>query len=67
MIRERVSTRGAVRPLEPESELTAFRIPPEAVGAISELAMRRYVEGSAKLARKFGRKMASICCDRLKV
>ena len=53
MIRERISTRGEVRALEPESELAAFRLPPELIGDISELALRRYVDGSAKFARKF--------------
>ncbi|CDO75842.1 hypothetical protein BN946_scf184346.g3 [Trametes cinnabarina] len=55
MIRERVSTRGVIRPLEAESELSAFRLPPELVGAISELAVRRYMDGAAKFGRKFAR------------
>ncbi|OSC99852.1 alpha/beta-hydrolase [Trametes coccinea BRFM310] len=55
MIRERVSTRGVIRPLEPESELAAFRLPPELVGEISELAARRYMDGVHKFGRKFAR------------
>ncbi|KAI9062340.1 alpha/beta-hydrolase [Trametes sanguinea] len=55
MIRERVSTRGVIRPLEPESELAAFRLPPELVGEISELAVRRYMDGVNKFGRKFAR------------
>lgn len=53
MIRERVSTRGEIRPLEPESELSAFQIAPEDVGAIPELSIRRYMDGKAKYDKKF--------------
>lgn len=53
MIRERVSTRGVIRPLEPESELSAFSLPPELVGVVSELALRRYLDGKAKFDKKF--------------
>ena len=60
MIRERISTRGVVRPLEPEAELTAFRLPRELVCDISELALRRYVDGAARLARKFGKAAKAI-------
>ena len=49
MIRERISTRGVVRALEPEADLTAFRLPRELVCDISELALRRYVDGAARL------------------
>ncbi|OJT01964.1 AB hydrolase superfamily protein C4A8.06c [Trametes pubescens] len=55
MIRERVSTRGVIRPLEPESELSAFMLPPERIGEVSELALRRYIDGSAKFGKKFGK------------
>ncbi|KAF9033501.1 hypothetical protein BDZ89DRAFT_1131010 [Hymenopellis radicata] len=37
MIRERVSTKGVVRPLEPEDQLAATTYPPELLGTISEL------------------------------
>ena len=55
MIRERVSTRGVIRALEPESELSAFRLPPELIGEISELAVRRYMDGTQKFGKKFGK------------
>ncbi|PIL33424.1 hypothetical protein GSI_04046 [Ganoderma sinense ZZ0214-1] len=54
MIRERVSTHGVLRPLEPEEEMAAFRLPPEVIGEISELAVRRWMDGSAKFGKKFG-------------
>ena len=60
MIRERISTRGVVRALEPEGDLTAFRLPRELVCDISELALRRYVDGAARLARKFGKAAKAI-------
>lgn len=53
MIRERVSTRGVIRPLESESELDAFQVPPEMIGAFSELAVRRYLNAQAKFDHKF--------------
>jgi hypothetical protein len=53
MIRERVSTHGIIRPLEPESELDAFHVPQEIIGAFSELAVRRYLEAKAKFDKKF--------------
>ena len=34
MIRERVSTSGTVRPLEPECDLPALQIPPEHLGIV---------------------------------
>lgn len=55
MIRERVSTSGVLRPLEPEAELDAFHIPPEIIGVLSELAVRRYIEGKGKFDKKFAK------------
>jgi hypothetical protein len=53
MIRERVSIRGEIRSLEPEEELSAFTLKPEDVGVLSELTLRRYIEGRDKFNRKF--------------
>ncbi|RPD68091.1 alpha/beta-hydrolase [Lentinus tigrinus ALCF2SS1-7] len=60
MIRERISTHGIIRPLESETELDAFRLPPELIGELSELAVRRYVEGTTKFAKKFAKTYKSI-------
>ncbi|OBZ69937.1 AB hydrolase superfamily protein C4A8.06c [Grifola frondosa] len=60
MIRERVSTRGVVRPLEAEGELPAFLLPPALIGVISELAVRRYLDGNAKFTKKFSKTSKSI-------
>ncbi|KAG2104030.1 uncharacterized protein F5147DRAFT_270934 [Suillus discolor] len=55
MIRERVSTSGVLRPLEPEADLDAFHTPPEIIGVLSELAVRRYMKGKAKFDKKFAK------------
>jgi len=59
-IRERVSIRGVIRPLEPEAELPAFKLDPALVGVISEPSLRRYIQGKAEYEDKF-------CCARNKV
>ena len=66
MIRERVSTQGLIRPLEPESELSAFSVPSSIVGEISELAAKRYIEGRSKFDKKFARAIKQIEKERLK-
>ncbi|KAJ4483136.1 hypothetical protein C8R41DRAFT_840678 [Lentinula lateritia] len=53
MIRERVSTRGVIRPLEPFSDLPAFSIPPQLIGEISERAVRSYIAGRTFFEHKF--------------
>ena len=53
MIRERVSTRGIIRPLEAESELVALNVPSDIIGVLSELVVRRYIEGKSKFDKKF--------------
>ncbi|KLO13653.1 alpha/beta-hydrolase [Schizopora paradoxa] len=60
MIRERVSTRGEIRPLEPEEELVACNMPIENIGVVAELAIRRYVEGRGKWDARFSRVMKSV-------
>lgn len=53
MIRERVSTHGVIRPLEPAEELDAFTVPYDAIGGVSELALRRYLKGRQYFDTKF--------------
>ncbi|KAL0579609.1 hypothetical protein V5O48_002381 [Marasmius crinis-equi] len=60
MIRERVSTRGVIRPLEPESELDACHVPHEVIGSLSELAIRRYFDGKRKFDAKFASTIRAI-------
>ena len=66
MIRERVSTQGIIRPLEPELELPAMQLPPERVGTLSEHAMRRYITGLARNEKKFARAIRHIEKQRLR-
>jgi len=60
MIRERVSTRGVIRPLEPEEELDAMKVPQDVIGNLSELAVRRYIEGKNKYDKKFASTIKAI-------
>jgi acetyl esterase/lipase len=60
MIRERVSTSGVLRPLEPEADLDAFHTPSEIIGVLSELAVRRYMEGKGKFDKKFAKERHAI-------
>jgi len=58
MIRERVSVRGDVRPLEPEGELQSIRMyldHPEGIGAIKEGPVQRYLEGQGIWDKRFKR------------
>ncbi|KAH0588833.1 hypothetical protein H2248_004632 [Termitomyces sp. 'cryptogamus'] len=64
MIRERVSTQGIIRPLEPESELSALIIDPDVIGRISELTLRRYLDASAMFDKKFAHTIRAIKKDR---
>ncbi|KAF9446511.1 alpha/beta-hydrolase [Macrolepiota fuliginosa MF-IS2] len=60
MIRERVSTQGVIRPLEPESELDAFTVPEGIVGTISELGIKRYINSEAHFRQKFSQTYKAI-------
>jgi len=54
MIRERVSTAGIIRPLEPEEELAACKLRPENIARFSEKAIQRYLKGRRQFDKKFG-------------
>ncbi|KAF9071674.1 hypothetical protein BDP27DRAFT_1418782 [Rhodocollybia butyracea] len=60
MIRERVSTRGVIRPLEPWSSLPALNVPPQQIGEISELSLRRYIAGRTLFDNKFASTIKAI-------
>ena len=65
MIRERVSTRGVIRPLEPESELIPCNMPEAIIGYLSERAIRRYLDSAAVFDKKFARHAKAIERQRL--
>jgi hypothetical protein len=52
-IRERISTKGIVRPMEPESEIKALRMPGGTIGVINELSAKRYLDAQAVWDKKF--------------
>ncbi|PWZ00471.1 alpha/beta-hydrolase [Testicularia cyperi] len=65
MIRERVDVEGFLRPLEPESDLSALQMPPDEVGVIKQGPVARYLDGQEiwakrydKVARKVERRRA---------
>ncbi|KAJ7772099.1 hypothetical protein DFH07DRAFT_803704 [Mycena maculata] len=60
MVRERVSTRGVLRPLESEAELGAFSVAPENIGVVSELVVRRFLDGTQRFDRKFAGAIKSV-------
>ncbi|KAG6897533.1 hypothetical protein C0992_000518 [Termitomyces sp. T32_za158] len=64
MIRERISTQGIIRPLEPESELSALTIDPDIIGCMSELTLRRYLDARAMFDKKFAYTIRTIERDR---
>jgi hypothetical protein len=60
MVRERVSTQGVIRPLEPESELDAMTVPPHIIGEFSELALKRYINAKSMFDVKFASTIKAI-------
>ncbi|KAG8877687.1 hypothetical protein FRB97_003178 [Tulasnella sp. 331] len=53
MIRERVSTQGVVRALEPASEIYACNIPLDEICVLNERSVRRYINGQVAWGKKF--------------
>ena len=53
MIRERVSTQGIIRPLEPDEDLPAFRLSPQLVGVIPESVLERYMVAKQAADQRF--------------
>jgi hypothetical protein len=66
MIRERVSTNGILRPLEPESDIPTLQYPSDRLGRINEDAARRYLKGQALWAKKFSQTAQKIESQRQK-
>jgi hypothetical protein len=66
MIRERVSTQGVIRPLEPEDELLALQVAPELIGTLSEQIVQRYVVGRERSDKKFAHTIKRIEKQRLR-
>lgn len=60
MIRERVSTQGVIRPLEPADKIDALHVPPAIIGFLSERALRRYLEGKVVFDQKYAKESQAI-------
>jgi hypothetical protein len=60
MIRERVSTKGVVRPLELETELDALQLQPQYVGRLSEHTINRFLKEREIFDKKFSNTAKSI-------
>jgi len=60
MIRERVSTSGIVRHLEPEGELAACRMPHDRIAQLSEETIRQYLMNKGKFDQRFGHTIDAI-------
>jgi len=66
MIRERVSTRGLIRPLEPETDLPAMQVPSDHIGTLPERAIERYVTAKERSDKKFAQAIKRIEKQRLR-
>jgi hypothetical protein len=66
MIRERVSIRGVLRPLEPKSEIPPLSLPLHRLGKINESVARRYLIGQDLWAKKFSKTAKKIELKRRK-
>jgi hypothetical protein len=66
MIRERVSTRGLIRPLEPETDLPAMQVPSDRIGTLPERAIKRYVTAKERSDKKFAHAIKRIEKHRLR-
>ena len=53
MIRERVDPLGCVRAMEPVEEIEALRMPPQEIGLIKEVPIRRWLEGQEAWDKKY--------------
>lgn len=66
MIRERVSTRGLIRSLEPETDLPAMQVPSDHIGTLPERAIERYVTAKERSDKKFAQTIKHIEKKRLR-
>lgn len=66
MIRERVATNGAIRPLEDEALIPACTMKLEDIGVLQEESVRRYLKGQTIWERKFAKVARSIESQRQK-
>ena len=66
MIRERVSTRGLIRPLEPEADLPGMQVPSDQIGTLPRRAIERYATAKERSDKKFAHAIKRIEKQRLR-
>ncbi|CDZ97386.1 Arylacetamide deacetylase [Phaffia rhodozyma] len=66
IIRERVSTTGVLRPLEPEADLPGLHVPFDELAKIKELPAKRYLTGQALWDKKFAHAATKVERERKK-
>ncbi|GME56178.1 Alpha/beta hydrolase fold-3 [Neofusicoccum parvum] len=60
MIRQRIDRHGAIRPLEPPSELEALQLSPSEIGVIKEGPVRKWMTIQGKWAKKFEKEKRNV-------
>ncbi|KAH7032154.1 hypothetical protein B0J12DRAFT_680803 [Macrophomina phaseolina] len=60
MIRQRINRHGAIRPLEPPSELEALTLAPSEIGVIKEGPVRKWMNIQQKWAKKYEKEKRSV-------
>ncbi|SCZ98254.1 BZ3500_MvSof-1268-A1-R1_Chr3-2g06251 [Microbotryum saponariae] len=58
LIRQRVAVNGRVRPLEPEADLPALQMSPEAVGNLHPEPVRKWLDKRAQFDKKYAKDLA---------
>lgn len=64
MIRERVSTKGIVRDLEPEDDLPAMEMPVDSIGMVNELGVKRYLDAQTIWEKRFKETLKTVAKQR---
>lgn len=64
MIRERVSTKGIIREMEPEDEISALEMTLDTIGLVNELGVKRYLDAQAVWEKRFKETLKTIMKQR---
>ncbi|CCA70533.1 related to acetyl-hydrolase [Serendipita indica DSM 11827] len=60
MIRERVSTTGIIREMEPEEDLPALAMTLDSIGMVNELSVKRYLDAQTVWEKRFKETLKSV-------
>lgn len=64
MIRERISTKGIVRELEPEEDLPAMELTMDSIGMVNELSVKRYLDAQTVWEKRFKETLRTVAKQR---